>query len=374
MKIFLDGRIFSQGSRGGILRTFQELLPRMTKLDESVQFTLYLRRKFKAASIPSSSGIKYLHEGSHYPKRLFFSKHQVPNSLLDRAYLENKPDIFHTTFYTRPPKIRTPYVVSVYDMIHEVLAPLQEIPERWQFLEHKRQCIQAADLILTNSHFTSRDLPKYCPVDEKKIVTIPLGVNSQFSPIHDEDRKQAFLERHRLSKPFFLYVGARRNNKNYMGLFRAYAGFKFAEDIDLVTVGDNDPFRTEESVYMNSLLSKGTIRHLNMVNEDELVLAYNTALAFIFPSLYEGFGLPVLEAMACGTPVLASYSTSIPEVAGDAALYFNPLDPQEIRMAMETVLQPDRANSLKEKGLTRATLFNWDDTAKKTLQAYRRLI
>jgi len=125
---------------------------------------------------------------------------------------------------------------------------------------------------------------------------------------------------------------------------------------------------------MNSLLSKGTIRHLNMVNEDELVLAYNTALAFIFPSLYEGFGLPVLEAMACGTPVLASYSTSIPEVAGDAALYFNPLDPQEIRMAMETVLQPDRANSLKEKGLTRATLFNWDDTAKKTLQAYRRLI
>ena len=159
-----------------------------------------------------------------------------------------------------------------------------------------------------------------------------------------------------------------------MGLFRAYARFRFAEDIDLVAVGEDDPFTKEELVFINSLASKGTLRHLKIINEDELALAYNNALALIFPSFYEGFGLPLVEAMACGTPVLASNSSSIPEVAGDAALYFNPYDPDEIRLAMETVLDSNTAMIFKKNGLERATLFNWDDTAKKTLQAYKQLV
>ena len=273
-------------------------------------------------------------------------------------------------FIADPPKIRTPYVVSVYDMIQEIFTPLQvhPTPKQWQFIEQKRQSIQSADLILTNSHFTTRDLPKYCPVDEKKIVTIPLGVSPQLSPIKDEHRKNAFLAHHGLSRPFFLYVGARRFNKNFMGLFRAYAGFKCAEDIDLVAVGDDTPITKEELGMMNSLSPKGRVRHLKIVDEKELALAYNTALALVFPSFYEGFGLPVVEAMACGTPVLASNSTSIPEVGGDAAIYFNPYDPDEIRFAMESVLHSETASTLKKKGIERAALFNWDDSSQRNLK------
>ena len=352
MKIFLDGTIFSGGRSGGIVRTFQELLPRITKIDPNVRFTLYLRRKLKGGDLPSSPGIDHLYEGSIYPKRWLYGKSKVQDDLLDQAYDQNSPDIFHATFYSRPPKIRTPYVVSVYDMIQEIFTPLQvhPKPKHWQFIEQKRQSIQAADLILTNSHFTTRDLPKYCAVDERKIVTIPLGASPRFFPIQDEQRKRTFLAHHGLSRPFFLYVGARRFNKNFWGLFRAYAGLKCAEDIDLVAVGDDTPITQEELTIMNSLLPKGKVRHLKIVDEEELALAYNTALALVFPSFYEGFGLPVVEAMACGTPVLASNSTSIPEVGGKAALYFNPYDPDEIRFTMESSSPLGNSSCPQEKG------------------------
>ena len=373
MKIFLDGTVFSRTRRGGILRTFQELPPRITNIDSSIRFTLYLRRKLKDVELPTSAGIEHVYERSIYPGRWVFGKYRVQDDLLDKAYRRNQPDIFHAVYFTRPPTLRTPYVVSVYDMIDEIYAPIQQNSKRWRFVEKKRQCIHAADLILTNSQFTTCDLLKYSSVDEKKIVTIPLGVNPQYFSVQDENRKKSFLAKHGLAKPFFLYVGARRYNKNFMGLLRAYAKFKCAGDIDLVAVGDDDAFSKEEKTFVHSLAIKGTLRHLNIVHEDELALAYNNALALIFPSFYEGFGLPLVEAMACGTPVLASHASSIPEVAGDAALYFNPYDPDEIRATMEAVLHSDAAGTLKKKGLERAALFSWEDTAKETLKAYRRL-
>ncbi len=118
---------------------------------------------------------------------------------------------------------------------------------------------------------------------------------------------------------------------------------------------------------------EGAVKHIRRLTDDELVMAYNTATAFIYPSLYEGFGLPLLEAMACGTPVLASNVASIPEVAGDAALYFDPGKPDSITEMMEAVLDRDRACTLKDNGKARARLFNWDETSRLTLEAYRQL-
>jgi glycosyltransferase involved in cell wall biosynthesis len=374
MNIFVDGIIFSKQRCGGINRTYLELLPRITNLDSSVTFTLYLRRKLRDRSLPYSSGIQHLFERSIYPWRWLHGKHQVQHTLLERAYCRVNPHIFHTTYFTRPDRIQTRFAVSIYDMMDEIYAPILKRPIHWQIVEQKRKCIEAADLIISNSTCTTLDIQRYCSVDERKVVTIHLGVGEPFHRIKDESLKQSFVLRHRLSKPFILFVGGRRYNKNFMGLVRAYAQFKFKQDIDLVSVGDDEDFTKEEQEFILRRLGKGTIRHLKVVTDEELVLAYNAALALVFPSIYEGFGLPVLEAMACGTPVAASSASSIPEVGGDAALYFNPLDHGEIAAVIETIVEPGTAMMLTEKGLARAALFPWEKTARETLAAYQQLV
>ena len=291
MRIFLDGSFFSQVRRGGICRIFQEVPPRVVEIDPTVQFTLYRRRSLRNAKWPTSAGIEHLNERSMYPWRWFFGKHRVQDYFLNQAYLGDDPDIFHATYFTCPQEIRTPYIVSVYDMIDEIYAPIQRSSRRWRFVEQKRKCLKSADLILSNSDYTTHDLLQYHPVDENKVVTIPLGAGPVFHQIPDENRQKEFLEKHGLARPFFSMWEPEDYNKNFWGLFRAYGGFKFGKEVDLVAVGDDEEFTEEETVFMTSLAPKGKIKHLKIISEDEMVLAYHTALALVFPSLYEGSGL-----------------------------------------------------------------------------------
>jgi glycosyltransferase involved in cell wall biosynthesis len=140
-----------------------------------------------------------------------------------------------------------------------------------------------------------------------------------------------------------------------------------------VAVGGEEEFTEEETTLLAEKSLAAHVKHLKRLSDEELVLAYNTAQAFIYPSLYEGFGLPLLEAMACGTPMIASKTSSIPEIAGDAAVYFNPQDLDDIRAAMESVLETGTAQSLRGRGQERARQFSWQQTAHRMLQAYQSL-
>lgn len=374
MKIFLDGIIFSKQLDGGISRIFRETLPRVTSIDPSVHFIVYLRRKLKAINLPASDGVRLLYERSIYPWRWLSGKAHVQANWLQRECRRSQMDIFHTTYFTRPDELRAPYVVSVYDMMDEIYAPIIQRASQWELVDRKRTCLASADLILSISHSTARDIIRYCPVDEKRIVTIHLGVSPRFHTVVEETRKATFRRKYHLERPYFLYVGNRRFIKNFMQLLRAYADSKTRQDVDLVTVGGEQEFTTEERAFISTKSLESTVKHWGNMSDEELCLAYNCASAFLYPSLYEGFGLPLLEAMACGAPVVASKTGSIPEVAGDAALYFNPQDLDDIRSSLETVIQPGTAATLTEKGKARARLFTWEETARKTLDAYRQLV
>jgi len=373
MKIFVDGLIFSMQPRGGISRTYIEVLQRITHIDPEIQFVLYLRRKLQAERLPVAARIRTLPERSIYPWRWFIEKARVQQAFLDEAYLHSTTTVFHTTYFTQPNNLRGPYVVSIYDMMDEIYAPLLERASRRKLLERRRKCLMSADLVFSNSHCTTRDLRQHYPIQSSKIRTISLGVSEDFRPVEDETAVKAFLKKHLLDRPFFLYVGNRGSIKNFLTLLKAYAALKSRREIDLVAVGGEDEFSDEEQRFISTADLGDAVKHILLANDNELVMAYNTATAFIYPSLYEGFGLPLLEAMACGTPVLASNVASIPEVAGNAALYFNPQEPDNMTEMMEAVLDPGRARTLKENGKVRARLFTWDETARQVLGAYRHL-
>ena len=162
--------------------------------------------------------------------------------------------------------------------------------------------------------------------------------------------------------------------KNFVGLLRAYSEFKYKNEIDLVVVGGEEELTLWERNLIASKSLVDRVKHLKWLSDDDLVLAYNTAHAFVYPSFYEGFGLPILEAMACGTPVMASRTSSIPEVAADAALYFNPHEMEDIIRAMNDVLETSTLKTRTDRGRKRAKEFTWNNTAQKMLEAYRQLI
>jgi glycosyltransferase involved in cell wall biosynthesis len=293
---------------------------------------------------------------------------------MQRAYEAANPEIFHTTYFSRPRKLRSRYVLSIYDMIDERFAPLLGRRSCWEVVRQKRECAQVADLIISNSRWTTNDLAAQYGIPAEKIVTIPLGVGPEFRPLENGKKQKEFRARYGLIRPFFLYVGAKRFNKNVMVLLKAYAAFRFKKEIDLVFVGDDDEFAPVEREFIASSVGEGTVKNLRVLSQEQLIVAYNSAVGVVLPSLHEGFGLPVLEAMACGTPVIASNATSLPEVGGDAALYFAPQEVDELVHLLETIIQPDIRRSLSEKGIVRAAQFTWEETARRTLAAYKRLL
>ena len=176
----------------------------------------------------------------------------------------------------------------------EIFAPILHVKELWQRVEQKRKCIQRADLILSISETTSRDIIQFCPVDETKIVTVPLGVNPRFRPIDDQRKIEDFLKNHGLSQPVFLYVGNRWFHKNFTQVLRAFAKFKLRHEVTLLAVGGEPHVCRSHQEFIYSRGLSGSVKHIPLLDDEDLVLAYNTAQALISPSLYEGFGLPVL--------------------------------------------------------------------------------
>jgi len=374
VRIFIDGIIFSEQQNGGISRVYREVLPRIADLDPAIQFSVYLRRKIQTAELPCGPQINRINERSIYPWRWLFGKSAVQSYWLQQTYRRAKPDIFHSTYYTFPSESCSRYAVTVHDLTYEQFPDLYREPHHLALIQRKRQCVERADVVLTISHSTARDIETHYGVGAHRIVVSHLGVGPVFHTVENAQQLENFREAYGLNRPFALYIGRRRFYKNFLRLLNAYADSDLRREIDLITVGGEDTFTAEEQGIINrSNLSK-VVRRLPHLYDHELALAYNCASVFVYPSLYEGFGLPPLEAMACGTPVITSNTASLPEVVGNAALLFDPGRVDEIAAALTKSLNPDTAQSLRQKGLARASGFSWQETARQTLAYYRQLI
>ena len=224
-----------------------------------------------------------------------------------------------------------------------------------------RGICRAARKIVTDSSFSKSEIMRYCGIDESRIQVILLGKEHIFAVPADA----GIIERNQLSeKPYILAVSSVTPNKNFRSIVRAIELLDKV-DFDIVIAGGANP-----RVFSQSDLSlPDTVKHLGYVSDGELRALYEHAACFVFPSFYEGFGLPPLEAMACGCPVIVSNAASLPEVCGDAALYCDPHSPEDIAAKISQLIHdPALQDDLRGKGLERAALYSWDKTAKMTME------
>ena len=276
----------------------------------------------------------------------------VDSLRLQRICDEEEAALFVSTYYTTP--IGTPSLMLVYDLIPERLGLDMSDPV-W---EEKRLAVEHASVYACISENTRRDLLELEPGSKgKRADVVPLGVDDVFTPASDAE-VAAFRRKHALERPYFLVVGERRGVDGYKNVelvFRAFRDWAGADDYEIVCIGGRAAIEPE----LRAVAPRARARRLSL-GDEELRLAYAGAEALVFPSRYEGFGLPVVEAMACTCPVITTPLSSLPEVAGDAALYVDPDDAASLRQAFDAVRDPERRAAMIAAGRTRAEALTWD--------------
>jgi glycosyltransferase involved in cell wall biosynthesis len=299
--------------------------------------------------------------------------------LIPRGLRAQHIDVFHGLDHVGVPLFAKVgrYVATIHDMI----------PLLWpQWVTHKHRLVvtaayhrlrQQADLVITPSEATKADVVRHLQINPQRIAVIPWGCDERFQPGSDPERFAAVRQRYQLPAQYLLFVGTLEPRKNLTTLLHAYAMLRAeacAVDFKLVVAGRTGWLYADVFDTVKTLALEDEVIFTGFVADADLPDLYRGAQALVFPSLYEGFGLPILEAMASGVPVITSHTASMPEVAGDAAILVDPHDPQAIAEGIARVLAEDRLRqALIQKGLARARCFTWDSVAHKTLELYAAL-
>lgn len=310
-----------------------------------------------------------------------YSGQLVPNrsgkysfgELLSMSRLANSADcqVFHSPHYTFPYGLKGRGVVTIHDLIHLRVHGLLSPPKRAYARFLIKHACKAADRIITVSEFTKQDILKEFRVSPDIIHVIYSGVSKAFCPANREEDGAAALERLGIRRPYILYSGALKPHKNIPLLLRAFSQVSRSHDIDLVLTGEDLGERPELAGLTRELGIEKRIVSTGRMSEGEVVMLNQHAQVAVLPSLYEGFGLPLLEAMATATPVVAANATSIPEVVAEAGVLFDPHDANDLARALDRVLTDARLREdLRAKGLRRAEAFTWERCATKTLEVY----
>lgn len=366
MKILYDHQIFTSQVFGGISRYFAELMNRFHD-DSGVEFELALR--YSNNSYLQGAG--WSHCRPFFPGRRFFGKTTLLTMLNDMtgrpSIKSGKYDIFHPTYYN-PYYLaligKRPAVVTVYDMTHELYPELFAANDRT--VSWKQAVLSRAERIIAISENTKRDLLRCYRLDEKRVTVVHLASSLQGS---GGTRVLPGLPAN-----YLLFVGQRGGYKNFPSFVRALVPVMCENpELSIVCAGGG-AFSPRERQMLAELGIDSRVRQYPA--EDELLVSlYRGAMAFVFPSLYEGFGIPVLEAFSCGCPVLLSNRSSLPEIGGEAALYFDPEDEDSLLHAA-TRLMGDAGlrQSLAALGRARAGAFSWEKVARETKAVYETLL
>jgi len=302
-------------------------------------------------------------------KRLWWEQISLPKFLL-----QNKVDILHNPMnYGLSIRKVCKSVVTIHDVIPLVFKEiyLERYIERAYYHMAMQIALRRSDAIITDSVFSRDEIIKYLFVPKERIRVIYLACGEEFKPTSDPLLQMIPATKFGLKRPFILTMGGNEPRKNVARLNNVFRRLSDRLGIDLAVIGGS--WRGTE-LNPNSQGSDN-IFHLGSVDQQDLIALYNMAELFVFPSLYEGFGLPVLEAMACGTPVAASNTSSIPEVAGDAAVLFNPLDEEDMFKTILSIMESSEIRAkLKLKGLERSKMFTWENVLSQTMVVYQEVL
>jgi glycosyltransferase involved in cell wall biosynthesis len=359
MKIVYDHQIFSQQRYGGVGRYFCELalqLRRNPGVDVRIEAPFYISEHFTRGD--------YSPRGMKVPEVKYTGMliRGINELVLRRG---GDADIVHETYYRRTaighPKAQR--VVTVFDMIHEIFP--KDFPPGDDTSQRKLAAARRAARVICISNSTRNDLIELLKIPEAKVEVVHLASSLKLDDARSHSPEEA---------PYILQVGARAGYKNFLAAARACAPLmKDSRGITMICFG-GPPFSPAEVEELAALGISHRVKKVSGSDKD-LATYYKHAIALVYPSLYEGFGLPPLEAMSLGCPVAASRVSSIPEVVGEAAVLFDPADVDSIRATVEQVVDStSKREEMRAAGFQRARKFSWRDTSDRTLDSYRRLV
>jgi len=368
MHIGIDARNLATG----IGRTVRELVKNLSEIDkENTYFILYRDDPLNfLEGIPNFN--RYYSSIGQYSPRI-----QVEIPLFQ---YKKKIDVFHSTYFVKPIWVPCKSLVTIYDLIYSRYPKYlsKGLFTKGVLLYHDIMtsiAVKQSSKIITISQSAKDDIIHFfkCPEDKIEIIT-PAFDKEEFKVISNRDLVKKTVFEYKLPDKYIFYVGAHKPHKNLERLIRAFYLIAGEIEHNLVIGGKKDLRYAKTYELAKALNMERRIIFTGEIKESDLPLLYNGADLFVFPSLYEGFGLPPLEAMACGIPVLVSNAASLPEVVGDAAIMVNPYDIGEIAQEMKRILTNKNLQAeMQIKGLERCQNFSWRKTAERTLELYKTL-
>lgn len=284
-------------------------------------------------------------------------------------------DLYHSPYYLMPYRPGRPTIVTLYDLIPHFFPTTVSLQARLFFRVTHRLAIRAASHLIAISEATRQDVIQVYGVEPTQITTIPLGADAHFRPA-PAGQIAAIRQKYQLPAHYVLYIGINKPHKNLLNLVKGWEMVAVPAGWQLIIAGSWDKRYPEAKEWVASNSQRvNQIQFLGPIPEADLPALYSGATFFIFPSHYEGFGLPVLEAMACGCPVACGNHSSLLEIVGEAGVLFDPSRPEQIAQTIAHLLNtPALRANLGQSGLNQAAKFHWDTTAQKTIQLYRQIL
>lgn len=367
MRIGIDSRL-PYYQIGGISQYILHLLPALAELDSDNEYLVLKSRK---------DGRNYGPEAPNFSSRSLWTPchHKFERWALGLEVLSYRLDLLHSPDFIPPSLGARRRIITVHDLNFVHFPDFITEESRNFYSRQIAWAVRTADHIAADSHHTRKDLVELLDVPADKITTIHLAANPIFQRRPKMDSVDDTLAELNLSRGYVLFVGTLSPRKNVEALVQAFGRLVQEEGLDLPLILAGGRGWLDDSIFqtVRHLGLDSQVRHLTRISDEQLVHLYHGAGLLVLPSLYEGFGLPPLEAMHCGCPVVVSDRASLPEVVGDAGLLIDPQDIDNIAGAILSVLTDSALReSMTRKGYKQAQKFSWDKTAKETLQVYLR--
>jgi len=380
MRIGIEGQRLFRVKKHGMDMVALELIKNLQKIDTKNQYFIYIKPDKDKHCIENTPNFKIVElKGGSYANWEQFA--------LPKAAAKDKCDILHCTSNTAPLKAKMPVVVTLHDIIYMEKTYLKLLSDKGTSYQkfgniYRRyiipRLINKAEKIITVSHFERKRIANFFgfPESEKRLIAVYNGVSEHFVKISDPKELERVKNSYQLPDDFFFFLGNTDPKKNTLGVLKAYSDFrKQSERKPVLVMLDYD--RDELKKLLNEINDPDLEKYIHLtgyvVNTD-LPAIYSLCSIFLYPSLRESFGIPMLEAMRCGVPVITSNTSSMPEVSGNAALIIDPYKPQEITAAMLELLgNKQLSNELIEKGYEQAAKFSWKAMAENVLDLYKEV-